>query len=66
MTEREKEIVRRLMHPVYTVDYLEEWLERKDNVFVNPVAALSAMGGTRVLFCHPSDGRTVGWNERLT
>lgn len=45
MTEREKEIVRRLMHPVYTVDYLEEWLERKDNVFVNPVAALSAMGG---------------------
>ena len=40
MTEREKEIVRRLMHPVYTVDYLEEWLERKDNVFVNPVAAL--------------------------
>lgn len=44
MTEREKEIVRRLMHPVYTVDYLEEWLERKDNVFVNPVAALSAMG----------------------
>lgn len=44
MTEREKEIVRRLMRPVYTVDYLEEWLKREDNVFANPIAALSAMG----------------------
>ena len=50
MTEREKEIVRRLMHPVYTVDYLEELLERKDNVFVNPVAAGTAMGAEGLYF----------------
>lgn len=44
MTERERDIVMRLGHPVYTVDYLEEWLNRKDNVDVNPVAALLHMG----------------------
>lgn len=44
MTERERDIVMRLGHPVYTVKYLEEWLNREDNVVVNPVAALSIMG----------------------
>lgn len=44
MTDKEKEIVRELNHPLYTVDYLEEWKDRKDNVFVNAPAALQAMG----------------------
>lgn len=28
----------------YTVDYLEAWINRNDNVETNAVAALSAMG----------------------
>lgn len=44
MTDREKEIVRNLNHPLYTVDFLEEWKDRDDNVFVNAPAALQAMG----------------------
>ncbi len=44
MTLKEKEVVERLNHPLYTTSFLEEWLERKDNVFVNAPAALQAMG----------------------
>lgn len=44
MTDREKEIVRGLKHPLYTVEYLEEWINRNDNVFTNAPAALQAMG----------------------
>lgn len=44
MTDREKEVVRELNHPLYTVDFLEEWKDRDDNVFVNAPAALQAMG----------------------
>ena len=44
MTDREKEVVRELNHPLYTVDFLEEWKDRKDNVFTNAPAALQAMG----------------------
>ena len=44
MTEKEREIVERLNHPVYTTDFLEEWIQRKDNVFINAPAALQAMG----------------------
>lgn len=43
MTDREKEIVKRLNHSLYTVEYLEEWINRNDNVFVNALAALQAM-----------------------
>ena len=43
MTDREKEIVKRLNHSLYTVEYLEEWINRNDNVFVNAPAALQAM-----------------------
>lgn len=28
MTAKEREIVERLNHPVYTVDFLEEWIQR--------------------------------------
>lgn len=44
LTENEKRIVRELNDPTYTVEYLEEWINRNDNVQINAVAALSAMG----------------------
>lgn len=44
MTAKEREIVERLNHPVYTMDFLEEWIQRKDNVFINAPAVLQAMG----------------------
>ena len=42
MTEREKEIVRKLAHPLYTVEFLEKWINRNDSVFVNAPSALQA------------------------
>jgi len=44
VTEREKDIVRELNHSLYTVEFLEEWINRNDDVFVNAPAALQAMG----------------------
>lgn len=44
MTREEKNIVRRLNHSLYNVKYLEEWVDRNDNVFTNAPAALQAMG----------------------
>jgi hypothetical protein len=44
LTDCEKGIVRGLNDPIYTVDYLEHWINRNDNVQINAVAALSAMG----------------------
>lgn len=44
MTDKEKEIVKELNHPLYTVEFLEEWKDREENVFVNAPAALQAMG----------------------
>ena len=44
MTDKEKEVVKKLNNPLYTVEFLEEWLTRYDDVFCNPVAALQAMG----------------------
>lgn len=44
MTDREKEVVRELNHPLYTVEFLEEWKDRDDNVFTNAPGALQAMG----------------------
>lgn len=44
MTVKEKEIVKKLNHPLYNVEFLEEWLKRNDNVFVNAPSALQAMG----------------------
>lgn len=43
MTDREKEVVKKINHSLYTVEFLEEWINRNDNVLVNPVAALQAM-----------------------
>lgn len=44
MTEKEKSIVKELNHSLYTVEFLEEWINRNDNVFTNAPAALQAMG----------------------
>lgn len=44
MTDREKQIVKQLNHPLYTVEFLEEWKKRNDNVLTNAPAALQAMG----------------------
>lgn len=44
LTENQKAIVTRLGDPVYTPDYLEEWLNRNDSVYINAPAALSSMG----------------------
>lgn len=44
LTENQKAIVTRLGDPVYTPEYLEEWLNRNDSVYINAAAALSSMG----------------------
>lgn len=44
MTLKERKIVKRLNHPVYTADFLERWICRNDNVNINAPAALQAMG----------------------
>lgn len=43
LTEQEKKIVLAMGHNLYTVEYLEEWINRNDNAFTNVVAALNAM-----------------------
>lgn len=43
LTVREKDAVKQLSHPLYTVDYIEKWVNRNDNVFTNAPAALNAM-----------------------
>lgn len=44
MKGREKEIIEKLGHPVYTAEFVEQWIGRNDNVYANAPAALQAMG----------------------
>lgn len=44
MTDREKKVVTELDHELYTVEYLEHWLNRNDSIALNPSAALQTMG----------------------
>lgn len=44
LTAAEKKLVEELGDTTYTVDYLETWINRNDNIEINAVAALSAMG----------------------
>lgn len=44
MTDQEKAVVKTLNHPLYTVSFLEEWIDRNDNVYANAPAALQAIG----------------------
>lgn len=43
LTDREKAIVQKLNDGLFTVEYLEEWINRTDNVIVNVPAALAAV-----------------------
>lgn len=44
ITENEKTIIKRLNHSLYTVEFLEEWINRNDNPLINVAAAMQAMG----------------------
>lgn len=44
LSEDEKKFIEELNHPIYTAEWVEEWINRKDNVLVNAPAALQAMG----------------------
>lgn len=44
LTDKEKEIVKTLNHDLYTVEYIEEWINRNDNVFIDAMKALNTMG----------------------
>ena len=43
-TSEEKEVIQKLNHPVYTVEFLTEWINRNDAISVNALSALQAMG----------------------
>ena len=43
LTPRQRELIERLNHPVFTPDYIESWIGRNDDVSVNAPAALSAI-----------------------
>ena len=40
ITEEEKTIIRNLNNSMYTVEYIEEWINKDDDVKINAVAAL--------------------------
>ena len=44
ISEEEKNIIIQLNHPLYNVEFLQEWINRNDNPMINAVAALQAMG----------------------
>lgn len=44
LTDWEKELINELGHPIYSVKYIEEWINRHDTVDINALAALIAMG----------------------
>lgn len=44
LTEIEKKIINDIADPLYTADFVEKWINRDDNVIINPFAALQAMG----------------------
>ena len=44
LTSKEKSIIKNLNSNLYTVEYLEEWINNNDDIFSNAVGALTAMG----------------------
>ncbi len=42
LSDAEKAIVEKLNHSIYTVNFLEDWINRKDDVFTNAPAALQS------------------------
>lgn len=43
LTELEKQIVNELDHPLYTVDFIEDWINRQPDILTNTVATLQLM-----------------------
>lgn len=43
LTELEKQIINELDHPLYTVEFIENWINRKPDVLINAVFALMVM-----------------------
>ena len=43
ITEKQEALIIGLNDPLYTVEFLKEWVNRNDNVFINAPAALHAM-----------------------
>ncbi len=44
ISENQKRIIENLNDPLYTVAFLQEWINRNDNVRADAVATLQAMG----------------------
>lgn len=44
LSEQEKNIIEMLGNNLYTVEFIEHWINRNDNVTVNAPSALQAMG----------------------
>ena len=44
LTDYEKELIEELGHPIYSVKYIEEWINRHDTVDINAPTALMCMG----------------------
>lgn len=44
LSENQKAIIERLNHGLYSVEFVQEWINNSDNVIVNAPAALQAMG----------------------
>lgn len=44
LSEQEKNIIEMLGNKLYTVEFIEHWINRNDNVAVNAPSALQAMG----------------------
>lgn len=44
LTELEKQIINELDHPLYTVEFIENWINQEPDVLINTVAALQVMG----------------------
>ena len=52
LTNEEKGLIDILGHgTIYSSEYIEEWINRKDDVQVNVIAALSAMGAKGFYDC---------------
>lgn len=49
LTEEQKEVIQKLNHSLYTVEFLQEWINRDDNVIINAPAALQAMAASGYL-----------------
>jgi hypothetical protein len=44
LSEQEKNIIEMLDNKLYTVEFIEHWINRDDNIAVNAPSALQAMG----------------------